>query len=76
MSRSRPSQSTRLAAWLSTWLVLGSLALLLTPLTAWTPLLGWAPLLWLVLTPAAWLWLLDPRLPLRPLAAWARRHPV
>lgn len=60
--------------WLSAWLVGGVSMLALTPVTAWTPLLGWAPALWLVVTPALLLWFVEPRLPLRLLAAWLRRR--
>lgn len=54
------------------WLALGSLLLVLTPLPAHTATLGWAPAFWLVGAPLCVLLVLEPRLPLRLLAAALR----
>lgn len=74
MSRSSPASSSPWLSWLAAWLILGTLALLLTPLTAWTALTGWAPALWLVASPLLMLLMAEPRLPLKLLAAGLRRH--
>lgn len=74
MSRSCSASSSPWLPWLAAWLILGTLTLLLTPLTAWTALMGWAPALWLVVTPLLMLLMAEPRLPLKLLAAgWRRR---
>lgn len=55
------------------WLALGSLLLVLTPLPAHTATLGWTPAFWLVGAPLCVLLVLEPRLPLRLLAAALRQ---
>ncbi|GAA0905073.1 hypothetical protein KR767_06970 [Luteibacter anthropi] len=55
------------------WLAVGSLLLVLTPLSARSDALGWSPLFWLVLAPASVLLAMRPKLPLELLAALLRR---
>ncbi len=47
------------------WLLVGSAALIVTPLDAWMPLVGWAPMLVLVVSPLVIAVALDPALPAR-----------
>lgn len=74
MSRRRIAPSSPWLPWLALWLVLGTLTLCLTPVSAWTPLMGWAPALWLVASPLLLLLVADPWLPLRLFAVWRRRR--
>ena len=55
------------------WLALGTLLLLLTPLSGHSDSLGWTPVFWLMLAPASVLVAMKPGLPLSLLAALFRR---
>lgn len=55
------------------WLAVGSLILLLTPLSGHSDTLGWTPAFWLLLAPASVLVAMKPALPLSLLASLFRR---
>ena len=55
------------------WLFAGAVLLAFTPLSAHSEQWGWTPAFWLLLAPASLLVALQPRLPLRLVAA-ALRH--
>jgi hypothetical protein len=55
------------------WLAVGTLLLLLTPLSGHSDSLGWTPVFWLMLAPASVLVAMKPGLPLSLLAALFRR---
>jgi hypothetical protein len=55
------------------WLALGTLVLLVTPLSGHSETLGWTPVFWLLLAPASVLVAMKPALPLSLLAALFRR---
>jgi hypothetical protein len=55
------------------WLAVGTLLLLLTPLSAHSESLGWTPAFWLMLAPASVLVAIKPGLPLSLLASLFRR---
>lgn len=55
------------------WLAVGTLLLLLTPLSGHSESLGWSPVFWLLLAPASVLVAMKPGLPLSLLAALMRR---
>ena len=56
-----------------TWMGLGALVLLVTPLSAHSEALGWTPAFWLLLAPASVLVAMKPGLPLQLLASLFRR---
>lgn len=55
------------------WLALGTLLLLVTPLSGHSEAWGWTPAFWLLLAPASVLVAMNPRLPVSLLAALLRR---
>jgi len=55
------------------WLALGTLVLLLTPLSGHSESLGWTPVFWLVIAPASVLVAMKPGLPVSLLVGLFRR---
>jgi hypothetical protein len=55
------------------WLAVGTLLLLVTPLSGHSDALGWTPVFWLILAPASVLVAMKPALPLSLLASLFRR---
>ncbi|MDR6644362.1 MULTISPECIES: hypothetical protein [Rhodanobacteraceae] len=55
------------------WLALGTLVLLVTPLSGHSETLGWTPVFWLLLAPASVLVAMKPGLPVSLLVALFRR---
>lgn len=55
------------------WMAVGTLVLLVTPLSGHSEALGWTPVFWLLLAPASVLVAMKPGLPLQLLASLFRR---
>lgn len=55
------------------WLALGTLVLLLTPLSGHTESLGWTPVFWLMIAPASVLVAMKPGLPVSLVVGLFRR---
>jgi hypothetical protein len=55
------------------WMAVGTLVLLVTPLSGHSEALGWTPVFWLLLAPASVLVAMKPGLPLQLLVSLFRR---